>query len=178
MIREERQCRRLKLRAGSRWRALGGATALVLAGLASTACTSLGSLEPPSITLAGVELSEVTMFETTVQVQLRVSNPNPEPMTLEGASFKLRLEDYKIGRGLSSEIVTIERLETAVLNVTFHVNNAVVLLQLREILQQEAVDYGVQAILYTRGSWGTKKLKVDREGRFDFENPVELDPVG
>ena len=99
-------------------------------------------------------------------------------MTLEGASFKLRLEDYKIGRGLSSEIVTIERLETSVLNVTFHVNNAVVLLQLREILQQEAVDYGVQAVLYTRGSWGTKKLKVDREGRFEFENPVELDPVG
>ena len=80
-------------------------------------------------------------------------------MTLEGASFKLRLEDYKIGRGLSSEIVTIERLETAVLNVTFHVNNAIVLLQLREILQQEAVDYGVQAVLYTRGFLGYQEAQ-------------------
>ena len=179
MLREEKRGSELELPGGRRRHAPWSSVVLALSVvLASTTCTSLGTLEPPSITLAGVELSEVTMFETTVQVQLRVSNPNPEPMTLEGASFKLRLEDYKIGRGLSSEIVTIERLETAVLNVTFHVNNAVVLLQLREILQQEAVDYGVQAVLYTRGSWGTKKLKVDREGRFDFENPVELDPVG
>ncbi len=176
MIRQERQLRRSKLRAGNGWQALAGATFLMLAVLGSTACTSLGSLEPPSITLAGVELSEVTMFETTVQVNLRVLNPNPEPITLKGASFKLRLEGYKIGQGVSSEIVTIERLDSALLNVTFHVNNAVALLQLREILQQEAVDYGIRAILYTEGSWGTKKLKVDREGRFEFENPMELNP--
>jgi len=144
--------------------------------LGSTACTSLGSLERPSVTLAGVELSEVTVFETTVQVKLRVSNPNPEPITLEGASFKLRLEDHKIGQGLSSETVVIDRLDSALLNVTFHVNNALALLQLREILEQEALDYGIRAILYTRGSWGTKKLKVDKEGRFEFENPMELNP--
>ena len=137
----------------------------------------MGSLEPPAVTLAGVELSEVTMFETTVQVKLRVSNPNPEPMTLEGASFKLRLEGYKIGQGLSSDTVAIDRLDSALLNVTFHVNNAIALLQLREILEQEAVDYGIRAVLYTQGSWGTKKLKVDKEGRLEFTSPVELDPV-
>ena len=135
----------------------------------------MGSLEPPAVSLAGVELSEVTMFETTVQVKLRVSNPNPEPMTLEGASFKLRLENHKIGQGLSSETVTIERLDSTLLNVTFHVNNAVALLQLKEILEQEAMDYEIRAVLYTEGSWGTKKLKVDKEGRFEFTNPVELD---
>jgi len=144
--------------------------------LVLSACASLGSLEPPSISLAGVELTEVTVFETTVQVKLRVSNPNLEPMTLEGASFKLRLEDHKIGRGQSSEIVTIERLDTALLDVTFYVNNAVALLQLREILQQEAMDYRVQAVLYTQGSWGTKKLKVDKEGRFELTGPVQLAP--
>ena len=117
------------------------------------------------------------MFATTVQVKLRVSNPNPEPMTLEGASFRLRLEGHKIGQGLSKESVVIDRLDSALLNVTFHVNNAVALLQLREIFQQEAVDYGIRAVLYTKGSWGTKKLKVEREGRFELENPMELDPA-
>lgn len=136
----------------------------------------MGSLEPPAVTLAGVELTEVTMFETTVQVKLRISNPNPEPMTLEGASFKLRLEGFKIGQGLSSETVTIERLDSTILNVTFHVNNAVALLQLKEIVEQEAVDYGIRAVLYTQGSWGTKKLKVEKEGRFDFTTPMEVSP--
>ena len=157
---------------------LGVATLLVLAGIGSTGCASMGGLEPPAVTLAGVEPSEVSMFETTVLVKLRVSNPNPEPMTLEGASFKLRLEDRKIGQGLSKETVVIDRLDSTLLNVTFHVNNAVALLQLREILQQEAVDYGIRAVLYTRGSWGTKKIKVEKEGRFDLVNPVELDPMG
>lgn len=177
MTREERQGKRPRLRGGHGWEALGGATVLILAVLGSTACTSLGSLEPPAVSLAGVELAEVTVFETTVQVSLRVLNPNPEPIILKGASFKLRLEGYKIGQGVSSEIVTIDRLDSALLNVTFHVNNAVALLQLREILQQEAVDYGLRAILYTQGSWGTKKLKVDKEGRFEFENPMELEPA-
>ncbi len=176
-MREAKRGGNSKLEAGGGRYALTSGVMLVLgAVLAFSACTSLGSLEPPSISLAGVELTEVTVFETTVQVKLRVSNPNPEPMTLEGASFKLRLEDHKIGRGLSSEIVTIERLDTALLNVTFYVNNAVALLQLREILQQEAVDYRVQAVLYTQGSWGTKKLKVDKEGRFEFSSPVQLPP--
>ena len=137
------------------------------------ACTSTLSLEPPSVTLSNVELTEVTMFETTVQVTLRIANPNPEPMTLEGASFKLQLEDFKVGRGLSSEALTIDRLDTTLMDVTFHVNNAMVLLQLKEVLEQEAVDYGIRAVLYTQGSWGTKKLRVEKEGRFDFAAPGE-----
>ena len=130
------------------------------------------------MTLANVELTEVTVFETTVQVALRIANPNPEPMTLEGAAFKLRVEDFKVGRGLSAETVTIDRLDTALMNVTFHVNNAMLLLQLKEVLEQEAVDYGIQATLYSRGSWGTKKLKVRKEGRFDFTSPVEVEVEG
>jgi len=151
---------------------LGGA-AVALSVVAIAGCTSMAPLEPPAVTLAGVEPTEVTMFETTVQVKLRVSNPNPEPLTLEGASFKLRLVGQKIGQGLSSETVVIDRLDSTLLDVTFHVNNAVALLQLKEILEQEAVDYGIRAVLYTQGSWGTKKLKVEKEGRFDFTNPAE-----
>jgi LEA14-like dessication related protein len=149
-----------------------GVAALALTVVTLAGCSSMGSLEPPAVTLAGVEPTEVTMFETTVQVKLRVSNPNPEPLTLEGASFKLRLEGQKIGQGLSSETVVIDRLDSTLLDVTFHVNNAVALLQLKEILDQEAVDYGIRAVLYTQGSWGTKKLKVDKEGRFNFTIPA------
>ena len=175
MDRTRRREHRSRLDTSRAWHAQAGIAVLVIVALTVTGCTSMGSLEPPAVTLAGVELTEVTMFETTVQVKLRISNPNPEPMTLEGASFKLRLEGYKIGQGLSSEAVTIDRLDTAMLNVTFHVNNAVALLQLKEILEQEALDYGIRAVLYTQGSWGTKKLKVDKEGRFEFTNPVPLD---
>lgn len=174
MDRTRRREHRSRLDTSRSWHAQAGIAVLVIVALTLAGCTSMGSLEPPAVTLAGVELTEVTMFETTVQVKLRISNPNPEPMTLEGASFKLRLEGYKIGQGLSSEAVTIDRLDTAILNVKFHVNNAVALLQLKEILEQEALDYGIRAVLYIQGSWGTKKLKVDKEGRFEFTSPVEL----
>ena len=163
-------------RRGRRFRTQFGVATVALTAVAFAACTSMGSMEPPAVTLAGVEPTEVTMFETTVQVKLRVSNPNPEPMTLEGASFKLRLEGQKIGQGLSSETVIIDRLGSTLLDVTFHVNNAVALLQLKEILDQEAMDYGIRAVLYTRGSWGTKKLKVEKEGRFDFTTAMEATP--
>jgi LEA14-like dessication related protein len=35
----------------------------------------------------------MTLFETGMVAKLRVTNPNPEALTIDGASFKLILDD-------------------------------------------------------------------------------------
>ena len=53
------------------------------------------------------------------------------------------LEDRKVGRGMSPETVTIPRLGTEVVSIPFHVNNATLLLRLKEILDTKSVRYGL-----------------------------------
>lgn len=131
-------------------------------------CSSMGSIEPLDVTLANLNITEVTVFETTLVAKLRITNPNPEAFTIDGASFKLYLEDKKVGTGTSKETFTVDRLDSSVVDVVFHINNASALLRLKDILDDNDVSYGVRGGLYTQGAFGTKKLKVEKTGRIDL----------
>jgi len=131
-------------------------------------CSSMSSIEPLDVTLANLNVTEVTVFETTLVAKLRITNPNPEAFTIDGASFKLYLEDKKVGTGTTKETFTVDRLDSSVVDVVFHVNNVSALLRLKDILDDDDVSYGVRGGLYTQGAFGTKKLKVEKTGRIDL----------
>ena len=131
-------------------------------------CASLGSLEAPELTLVQLTPVEATVFETTLAVRLRIANPNPEAITFEGASFKLTLDDHKVGRGMTPETLTIDRFGTQVVDITFHVSNASLLLRFKEVLDSKTVSYGVSGKLYVRLGTGTRKLKVQNAGQIDL----------
>jgi len=137
----------------------------------------MGSIEPLEVTLANLNVTEVTVFETTLVAKLRITNPNPEAFAIEGASFKLYLEDKKVGMGTSKESFTVDRLDSYVVDVVFHMNNASALLRLKDILEDKdkEVSYGVRGGLYTQGAFGTKKLKVEKTGRIDLEKMGSLE---
>jgi len=159
------------------WRAV--VLPLIVAALFSgaTGCSTMSSIEAPDVTLVNLDIQEVTVFETTLNASLRISNPNPEALELEGAAFKLVLDGRKVGRGMMSEAVTVDRLDSEVVDVVFHVNNASALLRAPEILKNEAVSYGVRATLYIEGTFGTKKIKVERSGRLDLSKGLDIEPA-
>ena len=138
--------------------------------LSALGCSSMGSMEAFDVTLANLNVTEVTIFETTMVAKIRVTNPNPEAYTIDGASFKLYLEDKKVGTGTSNESFTVERLDSRVIDVIFHINNASALLRLKDILEDKdtEISYGVRGGLYTEGAFGPKKLKVEKTGRIDL----------
>jgi LEA14-like dessication related protein len=135
------------------------------------ACSTMGSMEPFDVTLANLNVTDVTVFETTMVAKIRITNPNPEAYTIDGASFKLYLEDKKVGTGTSKESFTVDRLDSYIIDVIFHINNASAILRLKDILEDEDKDisYGVRGGLYTEGAFGTKKLKVEKTGRIDLK---------
>jgi len=117
-----------------------------------------------------VKITEVTVFETTLIAKLRITNPNPEALTIDGGSFKLTLDEKKVGTGTASETFTVERLDSTVIDAIFHINNASALLRLQGILQKKDVTYGIQGSLFTQGSFGTKKIRIEKTGRLDLSN--------
>ncbi len=136
-------------------------------------CATMSTPEPPDVTLVNIRAIEMTIFETTLEVQLRVSNPNPEPLALEGASFKLYLDGKKVGSGMTPEKIEVPRLESAVLRATVHINNASALLRMKGILAEREVTYGLRGKLFVTRPNGTVRLKIEREGRLDLENPLK-----
>lgn len=158
------------------WR-VGFATMLAVAAIG---CASMGSMEALDVTLTNLNITEVTVFETTLVAKIRVTNPNPEAYTIDGASFKLYLEDKKVGTGTSNASFTLERLDSYVFDVVFHINNASAILRLKDILEDkdEEISYAVRGGLYTEGAFGTTKLKVDKTGHVDLgkADRREIDP--
>jgi len=136
----------------------------------SIGCASMSSIEPLQVTLSNLKITEVTVFETTLIAKLRITNPNPEPFIIDGGSFKLILDEKKVGTGTASETFTVDRLDSAVIDAIFHINNASALLRLQGILQEKEVTYGIQGALFTQGSFGTKKIKIEKTGRLDLSN--------
>ena len=133
-------------------------------------CSTMGSIEPLDVTLSNLNFTEVTVFETTLVAKLRITNPNPDPFAIEGGSFKLYLEDKKVGTGTTSESFTVERLDSYVVDVTFHINNASALLRLKDIIEtkDKELSYGVRGGLFTEGAFGTKKLKIEKSGTIEI----------
>lgn len=71
-------------------------------------CAGLGEpLEKPRVTLAGLELESLNLFEQRFQVALRLSNPNPLALTVDGVEFDLALNGQPFAHGLSRETVTL-----------------------------------------------------------------------
>jgi len=148
---------------------------MLLAG--TMGCSSMSSLEPMEVTVTNLDVTEVTVFETTLVAKLRITNPNPEPFIMDGASFKLYLEDKKVGTGTTKETFTLDRLDSNVVDVVFHINNASALLRLKEIFEDKEVSYGVRGTLFTEGTFGTKKIKIEKTGRLDLSDmdPTEIE---
>jgi LEA14-like dessication related protein len=163
-------------RRGRVW--LASAAAVCLAALAS-GCATTDALEEMEITLVNLEFTDATMFETTMVADIRVANPNPDPLSFEGASFKLLLDDRKVGTGMVPEPFVVEGLDTAVVQATFHLNNATALFRIVDVLKdRRTVGYGVRGALFTDGTFGRRKLKVEKMGVLDLDNLEVPESVG
>lgn len=150
------------------WTCATAAAAIVLILMAS-GCATTAPDERPEITLSDLKFTEATLFETTMVAVVRISNPSMEPIVIEGASFKLVLDDKKVGRGMMKEPVTVDGLDSQIGRVIFYVNNASAILRLRNVIESKVVAYGIVGNLYLQRGSGTTKVKVEQMGMLDLE---------
>ena len=147
----------------------------------SAGCATTDELEELEITLSGLQFTEATLFETTMVATIRVTNPNPDPLSFEGASFKLYLDDRKVGTGLVPEPFDLAGLSSTVVDATFYLDNATAVFRLMDVIKDKReVGYGVRGALFSDGTFGRRKFKVEKTGQVDIENlevPQSADPA-
>lgn len=137
--------------------------ALVLA-LLLAACAPVIS-KPPAVTLAGVDLESIGLFEQRYVLQLRVTNPNDSDIPVEGVSFDIELNGMHFATGVSNAAVTVPRLGEALLEVKATSNLASFMRQLRDQRKdgRDGLDYRIKG-----------NLRVPGHGALPFERKGEL----
>ena len=68
-------------------------------------CSALGQFfNPPGISLQNIELIETSGLSARFGINLRVTNPNPIPMPVQGLSYQLSLNGFSLIEGVASSI--------------------------------------------------------------------------
>ncbi len=140
--------------------------------LVTSGCASLGALSPPEVTLVDVAFEDLTLFESSGVLTVRVANENNDPILVDGGVYNLYLNGMKVGKALSNEQFEVPRLASATARVDIYVNNLALATRLKQIIDQGAVDYRLKGKFFLDRSVGRRKIGFDRSGRYDFRAPA------
>lgn len=141
------------------WLAAVAVGAALLAGCASL----VGIGQPPGVTLAGIDLREIGLFEQRFGLKLRIQNPNAVDLPISGLSFEVELNGHPFANGLSNQSVTVPKMGEATLDVDAVSNLASLLKQLQELQKggRDRVDYRIIGRL-SAGALGS--IPFERKG--------------
>jgi LEA14-like dessication related protein len=146
------------------------ASAVSLLSLLS--CSSLTSkIERPTITLAGIEPLNMTLFEQTYRLKLRVQNPNDFDLPLEAMNYVIELNGSQFGRGVSHQSVTIPAYDSAIIETEVVSNLFSLFKRLQDFSKQG--NKGMKYRLFgdiKMGRWGG-------EIPFDYDGELNLAPT-
>lgn len=140
---------------------------LVLA-LSLAGCASIGGFVPPEITLVNVAFEDLTLFESSGVLTVRVANENNEPVLIDGGVYNLYLKGIKVGKALSDARLEIPRLSSDTADVQIFINNLVLATRLKGIIDSGIVDYRLSGKFFLDRAVGRRSVRFDREGRYDF----------
>ncbi|EAR21803.1 LEA type 2 family protein, partial [Nitrococcus mobilis] len=103
----------MRIRIGGKppWRrAVWGGLALVLV-VAVAGCAGLYQYaDPPRVTLAGIRILDLNLFEQRYQLALRVQNPNRFDLPIERMSYTLEVNGSEFAHGVNNQKNTIPAL--------------------------------------------------------------------
>ncbi len=113
---------------------------LALAALSLAGCASLAPLDPPQVTIGGVEALPGEGLELRMLVKLRVQNPNDSPIDYDGVFIKLEVQGRTFATGVSDESGSVPRFGEAVISVPVTVSAFRMARQMMGMLDGKPID--------------------------------------
>lgn len=84
-------------------------------------CAGITSnLDPPRVTIADIRVQEIKTMETIFLVELRVLNPNDEPLNVEGVTCDLEIDGRHFAAGIANGRHQIPAYGTALVPVNVY----------------------------------------------------------
>lgn len=141
---------------------------LLVMGLAGCTPGSRMNAEPLSVSLVSVAPLEMNVFEQRYTMKLRVQNPRPHEVPLQGISFDLDINGRSFARGSGQTEKVIPAFSEEVIEVTAVSTLPDLLARIRDLSTMEGgVRYRLQGRLY-KGTSGVYE-------RFNYGGELKLD---
>ncbi|MCO6430114.1 MAG: LEA type 2 family protein [Deltaproteobacteria bacterium] len=132
----------------------------------TSGCGIMRHGDTPNISLVDIQFSDITLFETSADIVVRIENPNPFPIEIDGASHDLYINGIEIGTGLSDQELEIPRLSSAIQKVKLRLSNLTVIRNIQDLVDKRDFDYRIESTLYAPNALGLGSYTVSRKGRF------------
>ncbi|MDZ4785251.1 MAG: LEA type 2 family protein [bacterium] len=130
-------------------------------------CASMSG-PSPEISLVNIEFSDVTFFETTAVIDVRVENQQPNTLLINGASYNIEINGIKIGRGTSDQKLSIPRFGSATQQVKVHISNLSMMSNIQKLVESKDFEYKIEGTLYRDGGFGFAGTEVETKQRFQM----------
>lgn len=136
-----------------------------------TSCATLvQALDPPQVSLVGVELKEIGFFEQRFVLRLRLRNPNAVALPIAGMLYNVWLNDLDFAQGVSDQMVTVPAYGEAVTNVDVTSNLQALLNQFGSGAKDRSeLSYRLSGHVSIMSQ--SLKLPFDYSGRVALSNP-------
>lgn len=147
-----------------------GAAALLLAGLAA-ACALAPKLEPPQVSIVGVQVVSGDLWSQRLNMRLHVQNPNDRALPVKRIEYAIEVEGEQFASGESLASFVVPALGEAEFDMTVNTNLAGALLKLLGRgaggLGQE-VPYRLSGkVSLSEGWW--RSIPFDQRGSFKLQ---------
>ncbi len=101
---------------------------------------------------------------------IRLENSSPEPLTVDGGSYKIYLNETYIGQGLSNQKIELPRLASQTVIATVHLSTFRLMGSLYRILKSHQVTYRLEGSIYAARPGGTSLVyRARREGTVNLD---------
>lgn len=119
--------------------------------------------------LVNLRFTRATVFETVVEVEVRLENVSPDDLRVTGASHRLTVNGTSLGRGLSSALIPVPRLSGATQTVEFHLRNFSLARSLQELTRSRVLTYELDSTVYVgRAGGGQRAVRIRKTGELDL----------
>jgi LEA14-like dessication related protein len=141
----------------------------VFVTLLATGCTSRYAAMP-EIALVDLRLGEVTLLETGLKAIVRIDNEGRYPLHINGGVYRLYLNDIDVGKGMTSERLTVPRLGSANQEILFHLNHISLISRIQSLLESNQFSYKISGHAYVSGGLGFERgIPVEHTGQLDLK---------
>ncbi len=145
----------------------------ILAAVAGCANVGLEAFDDPDIELLALEPLPSRGLEARFLLRLRIVNPNPIALDIDGLAYEVFLRDNKVLSGASNKPVRVDAYSEgeASVEVAAGMMGSLALIQdLMKNPQSNAIPYRLDAKISRKGLGGS--IRVSQEGNLDMSSPL------
>jgi LEA14-like dessication related protein len=132
-------------------------------------CAAL-HLERPRVALVDVGLRDVSLFESSLAVTLRVDNPNGFRLPIQRGSYTVFLAGELVGSGATGGPLEVPAHGTRTEEIVLRLDNRLLLSRLRDVLHGRSVGYRLEADHWVGGGLRSRAIRSVAEGELDLSS--------